>query len=430
MVAYNFIEFRNISKIFPGCMALNNVNFKIAKGEIHALVGENGAGKSTLLNILHGALKPTIGEVCIDGTNINFKSAHDAIKSGIVKVHQEVNMVLDMTVAQNLMLGSEPGNCLFVDNKKMYKDAEKLLLKVNSNINPDDKLKSLTVGQMQILQIAKAIHLNANIISFDEPTTSLSKKETDVLFKIIEEMRNRGITIIYVSHRMNEIFKISNKITVLRDGQYIDTFDTNNIDEDKLILNMVGRDVSSFAQRLKPPQFDKDENVLEVTKLAKTGVFSNINFNLKKGEILGFYGLVGSKRTDVMKAIFGAEKVTDGKIVVKGKEINNKNPEQAIINGIGLIPENRKSEGFIFDFSNSDNVALPTLKKFQKNGLQNLKKKKSNYEKYAELIGIKPSAPDFKTNNLSGGNQQKVILAKWLSTQVDIMIFDEPTKRY
>ena len=428
MLSDNYVEFRNITKVFPGCKALNNVSFGIKKGEIHALVGENGAGKSTLLNILHGVHQPSDGEVYIGGKSVNFASANDAIQFGIAKVHQEVNLIPDMTVAQNLMLGNEPQKSGLIDYKKMNELAKDLLSRVRTNIQPTDKIRSLTVGQLQLLQIAKALSMDASVISFDEPTASLSNNEVEILFDIMHELRDKGITILYVSHRLDEIFHMTQRTTVLRDGNYIGTFNTNNISKEDLIRNMVGRDVSMFAQRMNPSCAQEGNKVLEVKNLCMPGVFSNISFHLKKGEILGFYGLVGAKRTEVMRAIFGADTLGDGEIYIEGKKVNNSSPTQAIKNGVGLISENRKLEGFIKHFSNSDNVALSSLDKYQTGGFQDYGKKRKNFERLAKMISIKPEDPNFKTANLSGGNQQKVVLAKWLSTSVDIMIFDEPTK--
>ena len=424
----NYIEFKHVSKSFPGCKALDDVSFTIRKGEIHALLGENGAGKSTLLNILHGVFQPTEGEVFIDGEKVNFNLAYDAIKYGIVKVHQEVNMVADMTVAQNIMLGSEPKKHGLLDWKKMNRQAQELLDKVQADMKPTDKIRSLSVGQMQVLQIAKALFLDAKIVSFDEPTASLSSRETEILFNIMHEMQGKGITILYVSHRLDEVFKMTQRATVLRDGKYINTFNTQDMTKEELIRSMVGRDVSMFARRMKPRCVQSGNTVLEVKNLSVNNIFEKINFKLNKGEILGFYGLVGAKRTDVMRAIFGADKISGGEISINGKKVNNSSPAVAISNGVGLIPENRKTEGFIREFSNSDNIALPALDHFKTRGLQDFGKKKKNGIKYADMVNLKPRDPDFKTFDLSGGNQQKVVLAKWLSTQVDIMIFDEPTK--
>lgn len=423
-----FIEFYHVSKVFPGCVALNDVSFSIKQGEVHALLGENGAGKSTLLNILHGVFSPTEGEIRFNGVTTKFEDAHQALQYGIAKVHQEVNMVPDLTVAQNIMLGMEKTSGVLLDYKTMCKETEKLLKSLNINLNSTDKIRNLSVGQIQLLQIAKAIYSKSKVISFDEPTASLSSDETKLLYKLIDKLKSEGVTIIYVSHRMDEIFKVADRATVLRDGKYINTFNMENIKKADLIKNMVGRDVAMFAKRLKPSRVEKDKVVLEVKNLTVNGEFENISFKLHKGEILGFFGLVGAKRTEVMRAIFGADKITSGEIFINGETVKITSPSIAIGHGIGLIPENRKTEGIISVLCNSDNIALPALKKFENGIFTSYKKRKMNCLEIGKKIELKPEDPDFKTINLSGGNQQKVVLAKWLSTNVDIMIFDEPTK--
>lgn len=423
-----YIRFENISKVFPGCVALSDVSFTIKKGEVHTLLGENGAGKSTLLNILHGIYPQTSGEVYIDDQLVKFGSAHEAIQFGIAKVHQEINMVSEMTVAENIMLGNEPHKCGFVDKRKMNEDTQKLLDRLKTDIKPTDKVSSLSTGQMQILQIAKALHIDAKIISFDEPTSSLSTSETEVLFEIIDDLKSKGITIIYISHRMDEIFKISDSTTVLRDGKYICTYSAAELTKEKLIQSMIGRDVSLFAKRLRPMCADRNTTVLEVKGFNKASVYEDINFELYKGEILGFFGLVGAKRTDVMQTIFGAEVLTSGELYLNGEKISITSPSQAIDYSIGLIPESRKTQGFMKNLTNADNISLPSLKKFTKGAFVNHKKRKAAAYEVGQQIDLKPRDPDFLTVNLSGGNQQKVIIAKWLATKANVLIFDEPTK--
>ncbi|MEG1016280.1 MAG: sugar ABC transporter ATP-binding protein [Oscillospiraceae bacterium] len=428
MSSENQIEFKNICKSFPGCKALSDISFSIKRGEIHAIVGENGAGKSTLLNILHGVFLPDTGDVMIDGEKVVFHDTHAAIQSGVAKVHQEINLIPDMSVAQNLMLGIEETKGIILDNKKMNSRARELLKMVRMEIDPDVKVRDLSTGELQLLQIAKAINIDAKIISFDEPTASLSKNETNILFELIDELKAKGITIIYVSHRMDEIFSITDRCTILRDGRYIDTVVTKDTTKDKLIHSMVGRDVGMFAKRNNQSCADMSNAVLEVSNLTKNGEFEDINFKLYKGEILGFYGLVGAKRTEVMRALFGADKYDKGTIILNGVKVKIKSPSDAIKKRIGLLPENRKSEGFIYEFSNAENIALTDLDKFRTAGFTSRAKKDENAINIGKIVNIKPADPGFKTANLSGGNQQKIVLAKWLSAEVDIMIFDEPTK--
>lgn len=424
----NYIEFKNIRKAFVGQLAIDNVSFSIKKGEIHALLGENGAGKSTLLNILHGLFSATEGEIYIEGEKVCFGSATEAIKAGIVKVHQEINLVSDMTVMQNLMLGDEKTKGLFIDKKKMTIETNSLLEKLKCKFTADDKVSSLNTGEKQMLQIAKALHCNAKIISFDEPTSSLSNNEVKTLFSVIRDLKAQNITIIYISHKLDEIYELCDRTTIMRDGQYINTFEIEGLSKDILIQNMVGRNVEMFAKRLKPLRANKSQVVLSVSGLCGKEGYKEVSFELYKGEILGFFGLVGAKRTETMMGIFGATPITDGKIMMHGKELSLFSPDRSIQNGLVLLPENRKEVGFIKDLNNCDNMALASLHKFKKGILQNKKKKLESAQEKGNIVGLLPNDPEFMTKNLSGGNQQKVIVAKWLTTDADIMCFDEPTK--
>lgn len=428
MPVKNFIEFKHISKEFPGVKALNDINFAIRQGETHAILGENGAGKSTLLNILHGIYQPTEGELLIGGEKVAFSSANDAIKFGIAKVHQEINMVPEMTVAQNIALGNEPRKGGLIDWKKLNQDVAKILDRPHCTIKPTDKTGELSNGEMQILQIAKALYLDSRVLSLDEPTASLSTQETENLFDIIVELKEKGITILYISHRLDEIFRIADWATVMRDGQYIGTYEMEGMTKEKLIYSMVGRDVEMFATRQKPSRADKSTEVLRVEGLNAENHVEDVNFNLYQGEILGFFGLIGAGRTDVMRAVFGADRKRAGKIIVHGKDAEIKTPVDAVKEGIALIPEDRKRQGFNYNLSNGQNMALASLEKFVKGVFVNHKKKLAAAEELLGSVNLRPNDPNFMTANLSGGNQQKVVLGKWLSASGDIMIFDEPTK--
>ncbi|SCP97643.1 sugar ABC transporter ATP-binding protein [Anaerobium acetethylicum] len=421
------IHFSKITKRFPGNTALDNVDFEIKKGEVHALLGENGAGKSTLLNILHGIYSQYEGDIEIEDAKVSFKNANDAIEFGIAKVHQEVNLVTDLTVGQNIALGYEPKKGLLVDYGAMYKKTDAILERLGCRFKSSDRINSLSVGEMQMILIAKALFHNARIISFDEPTSALADKEVDRLLEIIKELQAQGITILYITHRLDEVFRIADRASILRDGKYICTVDIKDITKEQLIRNMVGRDVSAFAVRNKPLCATK-EVALEVTNLESKGVFHNISFKVHKGEILSFAGLVGAKRTDVVRAIFGADPITGGQIKVKGKEVVIKSPKEALSYGIALIPENRKTQGFVKDFSNAQNMALASMDKFTSGAFVNTGKIKDNCEYYIEQMRLHPADPEYLTNSLSGGNAQKVIIAKWMTTNPDIIIFDEPTK--
>lgn len=423
----NYIEFKHITKAFSGQVALSDVSFGIKKGEIHALLGENGAGKSTLTNILCGVFPATEGQIQMEGKTCRFSSSLDAIKSGVAKVHQEINLVPELTVMQNIVLGNEPRKGLLVDEKKAYQKAKELLHALKCSFSTDVKVKSLNTGEQQMVQIAKTLLLDTSVLVFDEPTASLSDNEVAILFGIIHDLKERGITIIYISHKLDEIYKICDRATILRDGEYQGTYEISKLPQEMLIQKMVGRDISMFAQRKKPSRADYTIPVLEAKNVAGEG-FSDISFTLYKGEILGFFGLVGAKRTESMMSIFGANKMADGEVLHNGKRFKASVPADAIKSGIGLIPEDRKTGGFVKDFSNMDNIALASLKKYRRHGLQNGMMRYRNAVTVGGRVHLTPNDPYFMTRDLSGGNQQKVIVAKWLSTDVDVMIIDEPTK--
>jgi ribose transport system ATP-binding protein len=421
------ISFKAISKTFPGVKALDNINFDVAEGEVHALIGENGAGKSTLLNILHGIYNEYEGEVWIGDQKAAFNNAQDAIKAGISKVHQEVSLIADLTVGQNVALGHEPKNGPFIDFKTMHAKVDVVLKRLRCKFKSTDLVSSLSTGEMQMLSIAKALFHESRIISFDEPTAALTENETRALFEIIRELKANGITVIFISHRLDELFQISDCITVLRDGKYVGTYNTPEITRQKLIQSMVGRDVAAFAER-KKLGLRTNEVVLEVKNLGRTGVFENVSFHLNKGEILGFSGLVGSKRTDVVRTVFGADPKTSGDIYVKGNKVKIRTPKHGLKHGIGLIPENRKTQGFIRNLTNAENMGLASLKKFSQLGFIKRKQKIESCRHFTKELQLNPKDPNYMTYNLSGGNQQKVVLGKWLTTDVDVLIFDEPTK--
>ena len=366
-----YIEFRNISKIFPGQQALKNVSFSVCQGEIHALLGENGAGKSTLLNIFHGVFPPTSGEVYIENQKVVFSSTHDAIQAGVIKVHQEINLVPEMTVTDNIFLGYERIKGLLLDRRAARVETEKLLATLGCTFSPDEKVKNLNVGEKQMVQIAKALHLNARIISFDEPTSSLTNNEVNTLFKVIEQLKQNGITILYISHKLDEVYRICDRATILRDGEYINTFEMGGLPKEQLIKNMVGRDVAMFARRHRPSVVDWDTVVLKASNICGEKGFNNISFDLHKGEILGFFGLVGAKRTETMLGVFGADKLTSGTIELHGKKVEINSPADATRNNFGLVPENRKEQGFVKGLSNLDNISLASLRKFGAGLFQN-----------------------------------------------------------
>lgn len=423
----NMLSFQHISKSFPGVKALRDVSFSIRKGEVHALVGENGAGKSTLLNILKGIYQPDEGQIIYDGSSIKIKSPGHASSIGINMVHQEINLVPELTVGQNILLGNEPmGKGIAINYRELYKRCNEALKELDCPFSDKEQVKKLSAAQMQMIAIARSLMYNSKVVAFDEPTASLSNAETRHLFEIINKLKNNGTSIIYVSHRLEEIFEIADRVTVLRDGKVIDTLNVKDVDKKTLVRLMVGREVSEYMQHTA--NHSTEEVALKVENLTSDGVFENVNFELKRGEILGISGLVGSKRTDVVRAIFGADKFTSGNIYMNGKPIKIKSPNKAIKAGIALLPEERKSQGFIKLMSNDMNVNISSLDKSMKRGKLDYRVLKKNTEYYIKELKITPPNPDMETTNLSGGNQQKIVLAKWLSINSQIIIFDEPTR--
>ena len=424
-----YIRFENVRKEFPGVVALSDISFSVRKGEVHALLGENGAGKSTLLNILHGVFPATSGQVYIDGKPTKYSSTYEAITNGVIKVHQEVQVVENLTVGQNIALGFEMVKGGFLDYKDVYEKCDGILEELGCSFRSNDPVTGLGVGDLQMIAIAKSLYFNANIISFDEPTSALSAPEIEKLYEIIRGLKAKGITILFISHKLDELFAICDRVTIFRDGMCIATKEMSETSNEDLIHLMVGRDVSSYAVRLQPSCADYSEVVLEAKNLSGM-TFDNISFKLYKGEILGFSGLVGARRTEVMRAIFGADPLYEGQLILHGNDVKIESTESALKYGIGLISEDRKREGFIPTMSNNRNVNIPGMGKYKKGmlGLLDEKKMLDNFNTYAELVKLNIRNPEHFTLNLSGGNQQKVIVAKWMATKADILIFDEPTK--
>ena len=421
--------FENINKYFPGVHVLKDVSFSVNEGEVHALLGENGAGKSTLLNILHGVYTEYEGTVKIHDEAVRFNGTNDAIVKGkISKVHQETLVVKDLTVGQNVTLGYEPKKGVFINFTKMHQEVDEILQELNCRFKSADLVGGLTSGEMQMLAIARALYHRSTIISLDEPTASLTMKETKALFEIILKLKAQGVTILYVSHRLEEIFEICDRASIMRDGEFITTLDIDKTSRDELIHAMVGRNVSSVAVRMKPSP-KTEEVVLKVEDLSDGAKFEQISFRLHKGEILGFFGLVGAGRTEVMRTLIGADRKVSGNIYLKGKKIPASwNTTKALKYGIGLLPEDRKTQGFMNLSKNYDNIAISSLERYLSFGFVDRKKKVKNAGYFFEEMDVHPRRVDYLTSNMSGGNQQKVILSRWMSTSADILIFDEPTK--
>jgi len=419
------LEMKNIHKSFPGVYALKGAQLKIRKGEVHALLGENGAGKSTLMKILGGVHEQDQGEVLVEGINYGVITPEKAKEIGIGFVHQELNLSEPLTVAENIYMGRLPyKNKLLkiIDFNKLYTDTENILKKLEVDIKPDDLVETLSTAKKQMIEIAKAISLDARIIIFDEPSTSLSEKDVENLFKVIQSLKKEGVAIIYISHRLKEVFEICDRATVLRDGTYINECEMKEINEGQLINMMVGRSITDlFPKEI----FETKECILEAEDLCDfAGKVKNVSFKARKGEILGIAGLVGAGRTELMRLVFGADPIMSGKIKMKGNLIKINSPKDAIKNGICLLTEDRKSQGLSLQLSVVDNINITNLKSF----LLNHKQLKEVGERFTNAIQIKLANIDVIAGTLSGGNQQKVVLAKWLNTDSEIFIFDEPTK--
>lgn len=422
----NFLlRMEGIEKSFPGVHALKNCGFNLKRGEVHALVGENGAGKSTLMKILTGIHKADGGNIYLEDEEVNFKTPKDAQVSGISMVHQELNLMNHLTVAQNIFIGRESEG-LFTNDRFINEKTLELFNKLNINLSPNEKVGNLSVSHQQMIEIAKAISYDAKVIIFDEPTATLTDKEIDDLFKIMEELKNNGVGMVYISHRMDEIKRISDRVTVLRDGEYIGTKDAKTVEIDDIIHMMVGR----VTYEEHKPQSELSENtpvVLKVENFSSKDVV-DVSFELHKGEILGFAGLMGAGRTELARLIFGADKKTNGKMHLNGKEVAIKTPVDAVKHGIGYLSEDRKRYGLALGMSIANNIVLPDLDSYISAGLINEKKISEISKEYIKKINIKTPSDRQLVKNLSGGNQQKVIIAKWLLRNCDILIFDEPTR--
>lgn len=419
------LEFHHISKEYPGVNALTDVSFDLYEGEVLALMGENGAGKSTLIKCITGANTPTSGEITVFGKSFHRLSPTEAREMGIGAVYQEFMLVPDLPIVENIFMGNLPGNGFLVDKKTMRKEAKAIFDDFGIAVNPDEKVRSLSPAMMQIVEIAKAVSLKTRILVLDEPTAPLTIKEVDTLFSIIRKLKKSGVSIIYISHRMEEIFEITDRVVVLRDGKYICQMQTDMTSRAELIQAMIGREMDDI--HYPHTSCAKDEVVLEAEGVTGNGV-TDISFQLHKGEILGFAGLVGAGRTELMSVLFGDVKKTSGTVKINNSEKHIHKPYEAIKNGVALLPEDRKNKGLLLDKTVLVNITLSSLSKYCRFGKINHQKEKISVSGYIERLKIKTPSSQQEAQYLSGGNQQKLIVAKWLDVDSDILIFDEPTR--
>jgi len=423
--AEQLLKVRGLTKSFLGVKALDNIHFDLKRGEVHAIMGENGAGKSTFMKILIGLLKADSGSISLNSVQIEHMDVYAIMQKGISMIHQEILMIPELTVAQNIYLGRESKRAFLLDEKAIIQQAEELLSSMGLDIQVRTKAKYLSIAELQLIEIAKAVSNNASVIIMDEPSSALSEKEVVILFKIIEDLKSKGVAIIYISHKMDEIYQIADRITVLRDGQFIVTKNTTDLDKNSLIALMVGREIEEL---FTTNSLAKDEIVLKVKNLHKKGKFSDINFEVHAGEVLGIAGLMGAGRTEIARAIFGLDSFDSGQILLKGKTVQIRAPKDAIEQGIGYVSEDRKALGFIPELSVNQNISLSSILNFSKRWLINEKKEREATAKIAHELKIKASGPNQKVINLSGGNQQKVVIARVLMASPLLIILDEPTR--
>jgi len=419
------LEFKDITKTFPGVTALDHVSFSVKRGTVHALVGENGAGKSTLMKILNGLYHADSGEIYLDGRKIQIKDSIQARQYGIAMVHQELNVIGELSIAENIFLGKEPVNKLkFIDQQKLYKESAEFLKQQNLSYNPKAKMKKLSVGEQQMIEIIKTVFFNSKIIIMDEPTSSLSEGEVNKLFNKIKELKDAGATIIYISHRLEEIDEICDYLTIMRDGKFIRSAKVGEITRNEIISSMVGRSIENTYPKTASNIGDV---VLEVKNLSNNKV-RDISFTARRGEILGFAGLVGAGRTEVARAIFGLDSIQAGVIYLNGRQVHIKNPRDAVDNGIMMVSEDRRKYGLVTKRSVLENISLPNYNLYSKSPFLNHKAEVKRGQEICEKLQIKTPSLKTAASFLSGGNQQKIVIGKWLVSNPKVFILDEPTR--
>ncbi|MCF0145985.1 MAG: sugar ABC transporter ATP-binding protein [Eubacterium sp.] len=421
------LSMKGVDKSFPGVHALDNVDFEVRRGEVHALMGENGAGKSTLMKVLTGIYTKDSGTITYEGKEVEFKNAREAQDAGVVIVHQELNMLGHLTVAQNIFIGREFKKGIKIDDRKMNEEAKKLFQRLNIDINPKEIMSNLTVGKQQMCEIAKAISHEAKVIVFDEPSAALTESEIQELFKIIRDLREQNLGIVYISHRMDEIKVITDRVTVMRDGGYVGTLITKDCTKEDIINMMVGR-VIYEDPKTQSQVPEGAPVVLKVEHLNAGKMVQDVSFELRKGEILGFSGLMGAGRTETARAIFGADPKESGDIYINGQKVEINSPKDAVEHGIGYLSEDRKRFGIVVQKTIAENTTLACLQDYVSGLFINEKEENKVAQKFVDSLATKTPGVDELVVNLSGGNQQKVVIAKWLCRNSDILIFDEPTR--
>ena len=419
------LELKGITKIFPGVRALDGVHFQLRNGEIHALMGENGAGKSTFIKVITGVHKAEQGEIFLNGTKIDFKGPGDSQNAGIAAIYQHVTAYPHLSVTENIFMGHEKIKKGIIQWKEMNHDAQLLLDQLDADFKSTDEMGALSVAQQQMVEIAKALSSNAKIIIMDEPTASLTKNESEKLYRITEKLRDDGASIIFISHRFEDMYRLASRVTVFRDSRYIGTYDVDKISNQDLITAMVGREISDMFPK---PMIKIGKEVLRVEKLCREGYFNNVSFSVHAGEILGLTGLVGARRTEVIQTIYGVEKLNSGKIFLEGKEVKIRSTQDAIKNGIGLLTEDRSNLGLILSWGIGRNITLTEINKFGNKLFTNDKAERKAAKQLAEDVDTKAVSLFDKVSTLSGGNQQKVAVAKILASDLKLLIMDEPTK--
>lgn len=421
------LELHNITKIFPGVKALDSVQFKLKRGEIHALMGENGAGKSTFIKVITGVNPPDEGDIYLNGEKVVFSNPKEAQNSSIAAIYQHGTVYPFMSVTENIYIGHEKLRPVTkaINWRQMHKDAKELLVQLGSDIDPHINMGNLSVAEQQIVEIAKAISTKSKIIIMDEPTAALSNRECEQLYKITEKLRDDGISIIFISHRFEDMYRLASRVTVFRDSKYIGTWGVDEISNDKLITAMVGREITQIYPK---SEAKIGEELLKIENLTRTGYFKDINFTVRKGEVFALTGLVGAGRSEVCQSIFGIDKPDSGKIILEGREIKIKEPQDAMSAGIGYLPEDRQNQGLILDWEIYKNETLSTLDQFTKHTAIDNRAERKKAKQLSEMIAVKAVSVFDKVSSLSGGNQQKVIFAKLLNSDLKLIILDEPTK--